>query len=260
MYIDIHAHLDPYFYSEKDIDDIVKRAEVKDVKIIVANGLNKETNRHALELAKKYGIVKAALGIYPYEGMLDDMDAGHYKQEAVLFDIDKEIDFIRSHKDNIVAIGEVGLDLKTHRKTRKQFEIFDKIIKLAKEIDKPIIVHSRKAEEEIIDILEKEGVKKVVMHCFSGEKKLWPRILKNKWYCSIPTNCVRSEHFQKLIEFMPLTQLFCETDSPFLSPIKDKKNEPSFVIASYEVISRVKGIELKEVENAVQQNWMRLFM
>lgn len=260
MYIDVHAHLDPYFYSKEEIDAVIARAEKKNVKIIIANGVNKEANRHVLELAKKYPIVKAALGIYPYEALLDDMDAGHYSKEAVLFDIDEELAFIKKNKNKIVALGEVGIDKKTQRTTKKQYEIFEKIIALSKEIDKPLIVHSRKAEEEVVDILEKQKAKKVIMHCFSGKKKLWVRIKENGWYCSIPTNCVRSEHFQQLIAFLPLTHLFAETDSPFLGPVKEERNEPANVVETYKVIAKVKKLELQEVENALFQNWQRLFL
>ncbi len=259
MYIDIHAHLDKGFYSDLDVEAIIRRATKVGVGIIVANGTHKNANRDVLDLAKKYPQIKVAVGIYPYEALLDDMDAGYYTKEDVVFDINEELDFIRSHKKQIVALGEVGLDLKTKRHGRKQFEIFEKIIQLSLELDKPLIVHSRKAEEKVVDMLEAKTVKKVVMHCFNGKKKLWSRIKKNGWSCSIPTNCVRSEHFKQLIDFMPLTQLFCETDSPFLSPFKDKQNEPAFVVESYRVIASVKGLELGEVENTIWQNWLHLF-
>jgi TatD DNase family protein len=260
MYIDVHAHLDTDFYDEKAVASLVKRAEKAGVEVIVANGTHKNANRYVMKLAKKYPSIKAALGIYPYEALLDDVDAEHYPKDVIEFDIDEELDFIRKNANHIVALGEVGLDLKTKREGKKQFAIFEKIVKLAIELDKPLIVHSRKAEVEVMDTLEKLGAKKVVMHCFCGKKKLWDRIKANGWYCSIPTNCVRSDQFKSLIRFMPLTQLFCETDSPFLSPFKEKKNEPAFVVESYKVIAAEKELELKEVENAIWQNWNRLFL
>lgn len=260
MYIDVHAHLDSYFYTEQQIEEVIKNAENNSVKIIIANGLNKETNRHALTLAKKYPQIKPALGIYPWEAMMDDVRAGHYKEETINFEVEEEIAFIRKHKNDIIAIGEVGIDQKNEHKTRKQFEIFEKIIELSKEIDKPLIIHSRKAEAEVIELLEKHHAKKVVMHCFSGKKALWQKIRDNRWYCSIPTNCVRSDHFQELIKFMPITQLFGETDSPFLAPAKDQKNEPANVVETYKMIAKIKKLELKEVENAIYQNYQQLFL
>ncbi len=260
MYIDIHAHLDLCFYTDEQIVQVLKNAKDNNVGIIVANGLNKETNHHALTLAKKYPQIKAALGMYPWEAMKDDVDAGYYKKESMEFSPDEEIEFIKKHKKDIVAIGEVGLDRKNEYKTNKQVEIFKKLIELSKEIDKPLIVHSRKAEEEVINLLEQHKAKKVIMHCFNGKKSLWPRIKDNRWYCSIPTNCVRNSHFQELIKFMPITQLFAETDSPFLSPFKDKRNEPAFVVETYKIIAQIKKMELKEVENALFQNYQQLFL
>ncbi len=260
MYIDVHAHLDPCFFTEQQIEEAVKNAENNNVKLIIANGLNKETNRHALLLAKKYPQIKAALGIYPWEAMMDDVRAGHYKEETINFDVEEEIAFIRKYKNQIIAIGEVGIDQKLEHKTRKQFDIFEKIVELSKEIGKPLIIHSRKAEAEVIELLEKHYAKKVVMHCFSGKKVLWQKIRDNKWYCSIPTNCVRSDHFQELIKFMPITQLFGETDSPFLAPAKDQKNEPANVVETYKMIAKIKKLELKEVENALYQNYQQLFL
>lgn len=260
MYIDIHAHLDTYFFTEQEIDASIKNAEKNNVKVVIANGINKETNRKVLNLAKKYPIIKPALGIYPYEALLDDMEAGHYTKEAVLFDINEELAFIKKHKNEIIALGEVGLDKKTQRTTTKQNDVFEKIIILSKEIEKPLIVHSRKAEQETINLLEKHQIKKVIMHCFSGKRQFWDKIKKNNWYCSIPTNCVRSEHFQELIRFFPITQLFAETDSPFLGPVKGKKNEPANVIEAYKEIAKIKKLELAEVENCLWKNYQDVFL
>ncbi len=260
MYIDVHAHLDQSFYTEEQVSEVIKNAEKNNVGTIIANGLNKETNRHILALAKKYPQIKVALGIYPWEAMLDDVKAGNYKEESIHFDVDEELAFIKKHKNDIIALGEVGIDRKNDHKINKQREIFEKITELSKEINKPVIVHSRKAEAEVIELLEKHCAEKVIMHCFSGKKALWQKIIDNKWYCSIPTNCVRSDHFQELIKFMPITQLFGETDSPFLSPYKDKRNEPAFVVETYKMIAKIKKLELREVENALFHNYQQLFL
>ncbi len=260
MYIDVHAHLDSCFFTEQQVEQCIKNAHAVNVGIIIANGLNKETNRHALALAKKYSEIKPALGMYPWEAMMDDVKAGYYKEESMNFSSDEEIAYIKAHKKEIIAVGEVGIDRKNHHKTNKQVEIFEKFIELSKEINKPLMVHSRKAEEEVINLLEQHKAKKVIMHCFNGKKALWEKIKKNKWYCSIPTNCVKSEHFQQLIAYMPITQLFAETDSPFLSPFKDKRNEPAFVVETYKMIAKIKRMELKEVENSLWKNYQDVFL
>ena len=98
------------------------------------------------------------------------------------------------------------------------------------------------------------------MHCFSGNFNLVKRITENNWYLSIPSNVTFSEHFQKIVNEIGIENLLCETDSPFLHPIKGKRdNEPENVVFSYKKIAELKGIKLKEVEKKVEENFERLF-
>ena len=125
-------------------------------------GIDVKTNRKVLELVEKYEAVKVCLGIYPTDGLKMSED-----------EVDDEIDFIRKNKEKVIGIGEVGLDLKESDEIKRQKIIFEKFIKLSKELDIPIVVHSRKAEKEAIEVLEKNNCKKVVMHCFNGNFKLY---------------------------------------------------------------------------------------
>ena len=138
--------------------------------------------------------------------------------------------------------------------------VFEKIINLAEKIKKPIIIHSRKAESDVIDILESSKIKKVLLHCFSGKKNLVKKGADLGYYFSIPTNIVRAHNFQLMAETVNINQLFCETDSPYLSPFKEKQNEPAFVIESYKKIAKIKRMELEEVINNVWMNWQRVFV
>lgn len=246
MFIDTHCHLD--FYKDKEIEAIVKRARKKGVGIIVCNGVKPASNRKVLEMSEKYDEIKAALGLYPIDAL---------KMSAR--EVDAELEFIRENKDKIVAIGEVGLDFKETEDRTKQVEIFEKIFELAKELDKPLIVHSRKAEKEVIQILEKSGAKKVVMHCFSGKMKFVEQIVSNGWMLTIPTNVKNSLHFQEMIARVPLGNLLCETDSPFLHPDKQENNEPGNVVVSYEKIAAIKGLPLREVEAKIEGNFEKVF-
>ena len=243
-YIDAHCHIDVY----DDIDKVVENAKKVDVNIIVNNGLDVKTNRKTLALSKKFPEIKAALGFYP-------IDALKVNDE----EIDKEIDFIREHKDEIVAIGEVGMDFKYDQENKeRQKKIFSKFINLAKELDKPIMVHTRKAEIECIELLEEMKAKKVILHCFTGKKKYIERIKKNKWYMTISTSVVYSEQFQEFVKMMPLDLLFCETDSPFNHPFREEKNEPSTIPEAYKKIAELKGMTLEEVRNNIYMNWQRI--
>ena len=172
----------------------------------------------------------------------------------------EEIEFIRKNKNKIIAIGEVGLDFLNEGADREnQKRVFQKFIELAKELDKPLVVHSRKAEKECIEMLEKSNVKKVIMHCFSGKKTLIDKIAGKGWMFSVPASVKYNEHFQNLVKRVDISQLLCETDSPFLHPFREEKNEPSFVVEGYKKIAEIKGMSLIDVEKMVEGNFKRLF-
>ncbi len=259
LFIDLHAHLDhPYF--EKDIDDVIKRAKEAGVKIILIAGVNPSSNKEVLDLCKKYDILRAALGIYPVDALQKEIEAGEYPLKSEPFDIDEEIKFIEKNKKSIYAVGECGLDYHWIKDKKDQQKIlFHKIIELCERTNKPLIIHSRKAEKDCIEMLKSSKLKKVNFHCFHGSKKLIKEIVDNNWYFSIPTNVVRSQQFQELVKEVPLSHLFCETDSPYLSPYKDKRNEPAFIIESYKKIAEIKGMDLTEVANNIYLNWQRVF-
>jgi len=259
MLIDIHTHLD-HAYFDKDRNKVVENAEKENVKVILTAGINPETNRKTLELAKKYEIVKASLGIYPVQTLKKEIEEAGEPLKFYDFDIDEEIRFIEENKDTIVGVGEVGLDYKwTRDHDAEQKELFQKMISLAERINKPIIVHSRKAESDCIDMLSSSKIKGVLMHCFSGKKKLVKKIVDKGWYLTAPTCIVRSPQFQSNVRMTPITQLFCETDAPYLSPFKDKRNEPAFVAEAYKQVAELKGMEVEEVVNSMWMNWQKVF-
>ena len=255
--VDVHNHLDHDFFKE-DLDQVIERAREAGVKSIITNGLDPDTNRKSLELANKYDIVKAALGIYPPESLEKEAETGEHTRPTIEFDIDKEIEFIEQNKDNIIAIGEIGLDF-VHSQTDAQKELFKKLLDLAKKLDKPVLVHSRKAEREVIEILEANQQKKVILHCFSGRKSLIKRGVELGYYFSIPGNIVRSQQFQITAELVPFSQLLTETDGPYMSPFKDKRNEPAFIIETIKKIAEIKNITPEETANQIYMNYQHLF-
>lgn len=257
LLVDVHSHLDHELVISK-IDEIIKRTKNAGVRHVVTNGINPDTNRKCLELSKRYGIVKCGMGIYPRTALKKEAESGEYPLEISDFDIDEEIEFIRGNRSNIVAVSEVGLDF-VNGEDSSQIEDFGKMIALSEELEKPIVVHSRKAELRCIEMLESSKNRKIVMHCFSGKKSLVKRISDNGWFLTVPTVVVRSFQFQDIAKTVPITQLFCETDSPYLSPYRERQNEPAFVIESYKKIAEIKGMELVEVANNIYMNWQRVF-
>jgi TatD DNase family protein len=255
LLVDSHTHLDDKQFN--DLDDVISRAKEAGVKAIIQNGLGKESNRATLEIAKKYDIVKAALGIYPIDGISSVLGK---KFSGQRFDVDEEIEFIRKNKGKIVAIGEVGLD--NHHVPGfldEQKKVFEKIVSLSEKIDKPISVHSRDAELETIEFLESSSIKKVHMHCFGGNMKLVKRCAENGWFFSIPTNVVFSQHFQEIVNRVDINQLLTETDAPYLGPVKGERNEPANIKFAVEKISALKGITFEECENNLFMNYQRMF-
>jgi len=242
MIIDVHAHLD--ILSKEKLKEI---QENKEIKLVITNSVDLKTSKKSLELGKEFPKVKVALGLYP-------------DKKLKISDFEPFQNFVRKNKDSIVALGEIGLDL-FH--TKENFEIqkvvLIKELELAKEMNLPVIIHSRKAEKEVLEILEEFPKVKVLLHCFSGNFKLLEKGINLGCYFSIPTNIVRSEHFQKMILEIPKEKILTETDSPYLSPFKDKKNEPAFIIESIKTISKIWKISKEKVEKQIEENFRSLF-
>ena len=244
--VDVHAHLDfPEF--DEDREEILKRAEQAGVKAILLNGVHPESNRRVLDLCKKYSTLKPVLGYYPTHVF-----------EVSEADFDQELEWIS--KQDFVAFGEIGLDMHERQdKLEEMKKAFAKIVKLAIKLGKPIIVHTRKAELETIELIESLGAKKVDLHCFCGKKSLIQRATRNGWYFSIPTNIVRASNFQTLVEMVPLSQILTETDAPYLSPYPGKRNEPAFIVETIKKIAEIKKMDPEEVANNIWMNYQRLF-
>src|SRR3989338_5182169 len=138
LLIDTHSHLDHPLLINK-MDEIIERAKNAGLKHIITNGISPETNRVCLELSKKYEIIKCAMGLYPRNALKKEMENGEYPLKFQDFNVDDEIDFIKQNKNDIVAVSEVGLDF-VNGKEKKKIEDFEKIIKLAEELKKPIVV------------------------------------------------------------------------------------------------------------------------
>jgi TatD DNase family protein len=250
--IDVHCHLDETFYRE-NLDEVIQRARENNVKMVPA-GINPGTNRYVLKLRERYpDIIFPSLGLYPPDALSREIGSDQD------YDIDTEIDFIRQNKDKISAVGEVGMDFKDGTDHKKQEETFRKIIRLAMDIDKPLVIHSRKAESKVIEILAEYRYKKIVMHCFGGNHNLVKKIREHQWLFSIPTSIVRDQHFQKIVKETPMHLLLTETDSPFLSPFKEQRNEPSFVIETIKKISELKSLPNEDVANIIYRNAHRWF-
>ena len=258
MLVDVHAHLDRF--SEEELKEVIERAAKEKVTSIITQGVYHENNLKVLEISKKYPLVKSALGLYPLDALNVKVIEGYDDYERkTIYDVDSTLEFIKKNKNKIIAIGEIGLDFKFSHDKESQIINFKKIIELSEKINKPLIVHSRGAEKECIDILETSKAK-VLLHMFSGNKKLIKRAEKLGFYFSIPCIIQKSEHFQMLTEIVNINQLLTETDCPWLSPFPDKKNEPAFISHTIKKMTEIKKLDKTEVENNIYMNYQKLFL
>ncbi|MDD5417283.1 MAG: TatD family hydrolase [Candidatus Nanoarchaeia archaeon] len=243
MLTDCHAHLDSKEF-DKDIDEVIKRSNC----VIINNGLNAESNRKTLQLAEKYENVLPSLGFYPWDAVRDGI-----KKTG------KEIEFISRQK--ITAIGEIGLDFNiecTKQDIELQNLVFKKFLKLAENMNVPAIIHTRKAEKEVLEVLKNHKVK-AVLHMYSGSLGLVNDFLKQGCYFSIPPLVYRTKSIQKLVEMIPVNRLLTETDAPYLSHEKGIRNEPAFVRYAVSKIAELKHISYKECEKEIYSNFKKVF-
>jgi TatD DNase family protein len=245
MIFDTHAHLD--LLGKTQLTEVIKRAESGRVKVIITNSVDLNSCKKNLEISKQNKIVKFAAGLYP-------------KKNLRLADYKNFEKFVEDNKNKIVAIGEIGLDLfHTKNNFEIQIEIFKKQLDLAEKLNLPVIIHTRKAEKEVLGILENYKNLKIILHCFSGSFKLIKKADEMGCYFSIPANIVFSEHFQKMAKELPWEKILTETDTPYLSPYKEIKNEPAFIRETINILSKIWEISEEKVESIIEKNFKKVF-
>lgn len=260
---DVHAHLtSPRFSGE--IPDVLARAREAGLTTIISNGLNGKDNQAVLALSQEHSMVRPAFGLYPVDAVLPEMlEAGisYPREDTELESPETVIDWIGNNAAEAIAIGEIGLDHHWVPESlwSRQEEIFRALVTLALELDKPIIIHTRKAEARCFDILVEMGVRRVNWHCFSSRIKLARRIAEFGHFLSVPSNARRSETFTALLRDLPRSQLLLETDCPYLGPVPGERSEPCHVRGTWEYAAELWGSSLAEAERQFASNFERLF-
>ncbi|NCN86309.1 TatD family hydrolase [archaeon] len=243
MIYDTHAHLD--FVSEDKLEEIENNYKIG---VVVSNSVNIFSNKKNLEISKKYSKIKFAAGLYPEETL---------KKE----DYEELEKFVKENKKDVFSIGEIGMDFSRELPEKEiQEYVFEKQLELAEKLNLCVSIHTRKAEREIIEILREFPKVKRILHCFSGNFKLVKEALQIGCYFSIPTNIVRSEHFQKMVREIPREKILTETDTPYLSPFKETENEPANIVEAIKVISRIWEVSKEEAEKQIEDNFKKLFL
>lgn len=242
MYVDVHAHIGDSSF-DADRDEVLARA--REV-IILEAGLDHQSNIKALELAEKYSNIRPCLGFHP-EFIVNASEA----------DIDREIVFIRENASKIVAVSEIGLDNKFGFK-EKQLSSFSKFLRLAEELNIPVVVHSRWAAGAILNALKGFSCP-VDLHAFSGNLTEVQKAIDAGHFLSIGPNVVFNEYRQKLASTVPLEQMLTETDSPVLGPRFGERNEPANISLATEKIAEVKGLAAEDVRETTYRSAKQIF-
>lgn len=245
---DTHVHLcDADFDADRDA--VIERAQSAGVDTILAVSETMEDVEKNVLLAAAYpGIVRPCAGVHP--------------ECASLEEAQRVVRWIRRHRDEIAAIGEVGLD---HWKAREeadrdvQREVLAEFIDLSLELDLPLNVHSRSAGAKTIALLLERGAERVQLHAFDGRASKALPAVEAGYFFSIPPSVVRSPQKQKLVRRLPLDCLLLETDSPVLGPTRDERNEPANATLALAAIAEIKKLSEDDVRRAVRENTQRLY-
>ena len=243
MIIDTHCHIFHSYYTK--IDDIVNNYEEAGIKYVINNAVNYETILEVLEISKKYKSILPAIGYQPEE-----------IKKNLNFDI------IEQNIDKIVAVGEIGLDLHYQSDNiSEQIYAFEKQLKLAEKYNKPVIIHSRDAFEQTIEILKKYKVQGV-WHCFTGNINEANEILNLGFKLGIGGILTfKNSNLRKTVEQLNLEDIVLETDSPYLSPtpLRGKKNEPKNIVYVFKEICKIKGVDEKKASEIINNNVFNIF-
>ncbi len=245
--IDTHCHLD-FKHFDKDREDVIKRARDAGVVEMINSGVDPSTNKKTLRLSGSYDFIHATLGLSP--NSLDRMGPK---------DVDLALKEIREKADDIVGVGEAGLDYyrcSDLALRNRQIDVFRKVIELARDLDKPLVIHARDTEDLAFDMVK--DLNKVVFHCYSGSLDTLKKIVERGFYVSIATVVCKSVKHQALARSVPIDLLLIETDSPFLSPRRGR-NEPSFILDSLELIARLRGTNPEDLARATVRNARRIY-
>jgi TatD DNase family protein len=237
-FIDSHCHLDAF----KNYDEVISKALKSGVKAIITSGCSAGDNSKTLEIAQKYPTcVFPVIGMSPQEAM-----------NASSFD--SELSFLKDNKNKVIGVGEVGLDLhwaKSAAEISKQNDCFGLFIDFSLSEKLPLVVHSRDAEKEVLDILMRKGAERVLLHCFSGPLSLAESAAEHGFLISVPP--VPSRTREKIIKHIPLENLLLETDAPYLG------KEPSEVSGSAQLVAGIKEMEVEEVSRVTTKSCIALF-
>jgi len=251
--IDTHCHL-TFAPLAEDVPGVVQRSRAAGVTGWITVGTGLEDSRRAIELAGLYENMYATVGIHPHEAKEGDA--------AALAELRR-----LARQDKAVAVGETGLDYHYNfSKQPDQRRVFAAHLDIAREAGLPVVVHSRNAFDETLEILDRsgDGLAGVVFHCFSGSAEQARQLVERGYYLSF-TGVVtfkNAESTREAVKAVPLERLMVETDAPYMSPEplrKQKPNEPALMIHTARCLAPLQGVNLEDLAQATTRNAVKFF-
>tara|TARA_B100000945_G_C20320412_1_gene567383 strand:+ start:310 stop:1080 length:771 start_codon:yes stop_codon:yes gene_type:complete len=249
-FIDTHCHLDKLESTPKEAVDEAKDIGVKNMLTISVDEKSLDFVFHAV---RKFPEVYGSVGFHPHDAKsLNESLEGKIRKMA-------------QAEDKLIAIGEIGLDyyyLSSPVEVQKQ--AFRKQLKIAKDLNMPVIMHSREAEDDTLSILEEIPVKSFgVAHSFTSSIEMGRRLVEMGWYIGVNgiVTFKNAENLREIVRWLPMDRLLLETDSPFLAPIpfRGKTNKPAHIPTIAKYIAKLKNVSLQELAKKTNENAKRLF-
>lgn len=250
MLFDTHAHLNAEEF-DADREEMLERARDLGVSRILNIGFNRETIPTSLQLAERYDYIYSSVGWHP-------VDAKDYQAE--------DYEWLKSltKHPKVIAIGEIGLDYYWDTSPKEvQQDVFREQIRLAKEVNLPILIHNREAHGDVLNILQEEGADQVggIMHAFSGSVEMAMACIEMNFYISFggPVTFKNARKPKEVATEIPLDRILIETDSPYLTPhpFRGKRNETGYVRYVAEVLAELRGLTTEEIADITYKNAVR---
>lgn len=257
MFVDSHAHIDgPEF--DVDRDEVIQRAQSAGVTAILNVGTGDPHSgafERAVELGRKHLNLYTAIGTHPHDARFYD-DAAEEKTKSLL-----------QSGERVLAWGEIGLDFHYDNSPRDvQINAFRRQLHAARDLNLPVIIHTREAEAETIEILKSDygdASRRGVFHCFSGSADLAKHALELDFMISFSgiVTFKKAEELRNIVRGVPLDHLLIETDCPYLTPVphRGKRNEPAYVVETARCLAEIHGLPIEELAHITTENFTKFF-
>jgi len=252
MFVDIHCHLSfPEF--DQDRPEVIERLQKSMISLLIDPGTDVATSRKSIELARRFEFIYANVGLHPHEAKTPVIESV-FEELAQLAQLPK-----------VVAIGEIGLDYHyPDYNSSAQQEACREMLRLARSLDLPVVIHCRDAWADMLHLLSEENHSALrgVMHCFSGDTEIARACIRKGFKLSIPgTVTYKRSLLPEVIRGVSLDDLLTETDAPYLAPVphRGKRNEPAYVRTVTEAIARIRQIPLEVAAAGIARNAVELF-